>query len=697
MTNWKGCFTAVVCAGLLVSAAHAERTPGRFLTAVNVSARGSGERARIRFEERVRYIRHTLANNRREVIIEFEPVVAPLAAADIQRQRNVIHPAAPAESIIEQVIFDGGPPATLEVRFSARSEVIVRPGSDGRTIDVFFRGDRPSRPVAITPRPQSAQPEQPAGAGPVAELVQRSRDHLTAGEVEPALASLQSALALPEAPETQEALELLGVARERNGQLAHAKAEYQAYLARYPDSEGATRVEQRLRTLLSARSTPRSGQTADTEASKSSFELDGFGSLALIYRRDTRETDFTGDILTNDTALSDLFFGWRGRSDRWDVRGEFSGSYEYSLLAQQTNEARVRALSFEAAPADGHWFLEAGRQTANNLGAIGRFDGIRYGYAINDSLGLRMIAGTSVDLFTSSTPSINKPLLGVGAEFSALEERLNGEVFVVHQRAHDLSDRSAVGGGIRYIDDHWFGSVFVDYDFDFGSVNTISAIGNWRVVEGTTLNVFVDHRNAPILTTSNALIGQTSQDLDALRDRFGESELGQLAEDRTGTSTQATLGLTQQLSSGLQIAGDFTISQFSSTEDSAGVAATEGTGSEPSYFLQLIGSDVLVEGDTMVVGLRHFDGRLLRTSSLLTSWRVAVSRSLRIQPRINVSYREPTLGESYMQVRPILRMDWRWRSFTFDLEANGEWIEERAIDSGDETGWGVAAGIRMDF
>ena len=48
----------------------------------------------------------------------------------------------------------------------------------------------------------------------------------------------------PEFPQRAQAQELLGLARERNGQLAHAKAEYEEYLRRYPQGEAADRVSQ---------------------------------------------------------------------------------------------------------------------------------------------------------------------------------------------------------------------------------------------------------------------------------------------------------------------------------------------------------------------------------------------------------------------------------------------------------------------
>ena len=51
--------------------------------------------------------------------------------------------------------------------------------------------------------------------------------------------------------------ELLGVAREYNGQFAHAVAEYQQYLEDYPQAEDAKRVKQRLTALITAPEKPK--------------------------------------------------------------------------------------------------------------------------------------------------------------------------------------------------------------------------------------------------------------------------------------------------------------------------------------------------------------------------------------------------------------------------------------------------------
>ena len=56
---------------------------------------------------------------------------------------------------------------------------------------------------------------------------------------------------------SQDALEFLGLARERKAQLAQAKLVYRDYLERYPDGEGAERVRQRLLALITVRKQPR--------------------------------------------------------------------------------------------------------------------------------------------------------------------------------------------------------------------------------------------------------------------------------------------------------------------------------------------------------------------------------------------------------------------------------------------------------
>ena len=83
-------------------------------------------------------------------------------------------------------------------------EFLVRASADGRSI------------VVSIPAAQAAG-EHEARAG---RLMGEARRAMTAGEVDRAILLYTSVLSLPETTQTADAMELLGVARERNGQLA---------------------------------------------------------------------------------------------------------------------------------------------------------------------------------------------------------------------------------------------------------------------------------------------------------------------------------------------------------------------------------------------------------------------------------------------------------------------------------------------
>ncbi|MDH3577611.1 MAG: SPOR domain-containing protein, partial [Gammaproteobacteria bacterium] len=77
-------------------------------------------------------------------------------------------------------------------------------------------------------------------------LMQDARKSMVAGDISRAIQIYTKVLQQPEHMRMAEAQEYLALAREKNGQMAHAKAEYQRYLSLYPDNEGAVRVNQRL-------------------------------------------------------------------------------------------------------------------------------------------------------------------------------------------------------------------------------------------------------------------------------------------------------------------------------------------------------------------------------------------------------------------------------------------------------------------
>ena len=110
--------------------------------------------------------------------------------------------------------------------------------------------------IAIAPATAAQGQTRAAAGGPVGngeeirKLMADARRAMIAGELSRAVQIYTKVLQQPGHEYLAEAQEYLALARERNGQIAHAKAEYQRYLDLYPDTEGAARVQQRLAALL---------------------------------------------------------------------------------------------------------------------------------------------------------------------------------------------------------------------------------------------------------------------------------------------------------------------------------------------------------------------------------------------------------------------------------------------------------------
>ena len=101
---------------------------------------------------------------------------------------------------------------------------------------------------------ESPDTARTAGNDEIAELMNEARRAMTAGELSRAVQIYTKVLQQPPNDFQRAAQEFLALARERNGQIAHAKAEYERYLEVYPDGEGAERVRQRLSALVASRS-----------------------------------------------------------------------------------------------------------------------------------------------------------------------------------------------------------------------------------------------------------------------------------------------------------------------------------------------------------------------------------------------------------------------------------------------------------
>ncbi|MBW9271306.1 MAG: hypothetical protein K1566_16835 [Candidatus Thiodiazotropha sp. (ex. Lucinisca nassula)] len=550
----------------------------------------------------------------------------------------------------------------------------------------------------------------------ITKMMDMIRRTITAGDYAKAVRLLEALLEEPDNIYTQEALELLGLSRERNGQIAHAKGEYRLYLEKYPEGEDAERVRQRLLGLETApqrpketlRKRPKPGEPGSEEDEERAI-WDVYGSFSQNYRRDKIDSPFVEDedSISRSEIESFVDFNARRRSEEYDMRMKVTGSYIYDLLDDGENDTTLSDAYIDVEHLDSRTSAKFGRQRLRSSGILNRFDGLVLGYELTPDINIRASAGLPVERSRDTFLHDHKQFAGISGDFSSIFENWDASLFIVEQRVDGLVDRRAVGGEVRYYDPQKSLFSLVDYDIFHKELGIFMLQTNLRLENKTSLYLNLDYRTSPILMTSNALSGQSDPDsflpiesIEELQDFYSDDEIYDLALDRTAKSSSISLGVTHPFSDSLQLSGDFTASKTGETPASGGVLATEATDTEFFYSFQVIKNDLLKQGDIGVFTLRYSDSDTSDTYRVGVSSRYPITNAWRVNPRLDVSYRENKENDgTRFTVSPFLRMDYRLRKdFTFELEGGMNWFEE---DDGTEvtnfTDFFFYAGYRWDF
>jgi hypothetical protein len=554
--------------------------------------------------------------------------------------------------------------------------------------------------------------ELPPGSGLLTEANQAFSD----ANYNRAVALYTKILAQEENQDTAYALEYLGLARERKNQLAHAKAVYSDYLRRYPEGDDYNRVNQRLQALLSIGREPVLRQIADNgrNSDRSAWTIYGSSSSTYRYadisidRNGDRGFDRSDDYSTQSDLLSRLDITARTSGSEWALETRVGGGYLHDFFDEDDPGGRhgddvlLSELSVEVSHRASDTVLRAGRQYSSGDGVLGRFDGLRAEIPIAQNWQINLVGGRPVDLVTdTSVDSSERWFYGASADYSPEDSNWNYTAFATEGRIDGVLDRQAVGAELRYFSENNSLFALVDYDTNYQQLNTFMLIGNLTFPNGTALGATADYRQSPLLTTRNALIGQQADSIDELSKLYSDDEIMQLAEDRTADSHNITLSLTQPLGESSRLY--FAVSEFDygDTQTSGGVEGYEGTGSEYSYEIQLITSNLIQKNDTHVFRLRYFDGTRTQRTGFGINSRVLLGDHWRLQPRIWVEYRDnASNGSSQWSIRPSVRMQYTWaRRYHFELEYGRDWSRRDIPLLGDEdvSGNYFLSSYRVDF
>jgi len=597
------------------------------------------------------------------------------------------------------------PPVTATTAAPAPSEVpSATPAEETPPVALVTPPATPSPITTPAPLPPSPPPAASLPADPdAATLIAQAREALNNGENTKAVALLDQVLRRPPSASSQEAQELIGVARERAGDTRRAKAEYDLYLKVYPTGEGADRVRQRLANLDTP--TVQAGAPAKRERPTQTLF---FGSISQYYYKgnskvETKPFDINGNPLNTDTLtfedqsalITNVDLNARIRSERFDQRVVFRDTNTINFLKDQDNDNRLNAAYYDLQDKQVGYGMRLGRQPGNIAGILLPFDGATVSYNINPRWRANVRTGQLVDYYSD----FKKDFWSVSLDVGPFAENWTGTVYTERQEEDNMLDRQAVGTEIRYLDQRHSILALLDYDTSYDVLNIGTLQGTWQTESKLIYNFLIDQRKSPPLMTTNALIGETMyKSLNSLRRDFTEDQIRQFAEARTAEVKQYQFGVTYPVSN-WQLSGDVLKTNISGTETINNVPGAPGTGDQYTYSLQGTGTGVFGKRDSLTIRGSYVTAETFDGYGLSVFQRSLLGQHWTLD--LNVVYYEQTddMDTHFTRTIPTIKVGYLIKpNLVFEVEYGVETTVSESNTSNDTTTRQFGSiGYRWDF
>ena len=695
--------------------ALAQDVPDRVLEDVSAETDGQCSRVTIGFADRIQYRDATVEGQGSEARLRVDT-----QSARSPPERESLAPPA-GTPLVRSISYERdavGP--VLSVTFARDVHYRVTLGPQGRSV-VLLLSDIPGTACA-SPAPA------PLGEADRATLAQLEADAEAAivdRRDAAALEMLGRMLAYPDNEFTPRALELTGLVQARNGRTEEARRSFQDHLARVPADPGRSRVEQRLAAIEGpAREQAAAARAGGTlEEVEKGWKTDLRGVISQFYYRDESHSEIVDarrpdvdEIIDNrlnvDQILNsiDATLETSKGDTRIAMRGSGQATFDYrpvSLVAGVRgggDTERITNLYVEVEDGGSGLAARVGRQWLTTSGVFGRFDGANLGVDVTSNIRLGAVAGFPVQTPRDTHVDDDRYFYALSVDVAWPDQNLETGIYWLDQRSHGLTDRRAIGLTARYSKDKLNVFGIVDYDIHFNRLSSAYVALNYMMSEKTSVTLTADYFHYPQLTTTSAILGQPEPDLDIVKQRFDRDFIKQLAKDRSQAYRSVAVTWSQVLSPTWQLNTDFTVTRTSSAPASGGAREVEGSGTEFYTGAQLVGTDLLMKGDTMTFGMRYADVAKFKIVAADIGAFFPVTDRLRIDPRIRAGYRDDKIGTGRTwNILPSIRAVYRLTSSTeLDFEAGRNWIDQNINDpvtsgSKDETSWYVNFGYRFSF
>lgn len=713
---------------------------------------------KVNFNIRIRYAHHFPLDGGNELRVTVNPVDRDQLIALQMKKREAVRAPDNKLAAIKAIDFETrqGSGSVLRIQFEHPVAYRVAQSSDVQSIIVAISGPNPSaackpefpsaaggvrtavvpdRPPPRVPTAGVERPKQRA-AGKISDTDLRSaaaamdeaRAALKKNNLDSAIGLLTKVLKYPENEYSAEAQELLGLARQRNSQLAAATAEYEDYLRRYPTGEASERVRQRLAGIATASGGPseklrtptaqigdkrakgrwtsgENGETAWTFTSSTSvfyIRDDSFRVRDPTLAPDPNADADAHQVHQNELLSSvDALATWSNDQTRGKFR--FSGTEEHRFDPSSVDRFGVAALFAEMEVKDWDVLGRVGRQVRNTGGVLGRFDGGLLSWQGLPWAKFNVVAGSPVLSRFDLPFKDQKWFYGASIDFGPFLGGMEASLYAIEQRDRSLIDRQAVGTELRYFDQTKSMFATVDYDIHFQRLNAAIFSGSWTLPDQSTIFGGADYRKTPFLSTWNAMLNQPFTTLyDMLRYQTKE-ELQQLALDQTPTYKSAMIGYSRPLNENFQISADATIVNL--TQPIALSAVATGlpnlpAGNEYYYSTQLMASNLLKQGDVYSMALRY--SQLVNSNMYVIDFntRYPLFEDFSVSPRLRLGFRDGRgIDLKEYTALPSLLVDYYWtKSLSFEAEVGWQQIWSKQAGVKDNNGeLFLTFGVRYDF
>ena len=652
----------------------------------------------IDFFTQVRYLRHSPTNESSslQIFLDFPQ----LTVAPTQRESL----SSPPSDLVPgfTVNYPDQKTNSIGIKFKKPVKFRITPDSSGRGIVIHVPLEKMAEPQAqevpapITEAAIVDIPSIPQGMSVndyAGKLVAESRVAAGLGDYAKAIQLLNAALNFPPHAYSQNAQELIGVAREKNGELAKAKAEYNLYLSLYPEGDGVKRVRQHIADIDEA-----SKSKTTAKAKKPTREISEttvYGSWDQYYY-DAHSHNYESDPTTNShshdqsSLMSSLNLTARSRQNQYDSKLVYRNRQTMDFLPQigsskHSNRDRTDAAYAEVANSEVDYLVRAGRQSGNSGGVLGRFDGGLLRYGLTSKLRVNLVAGT----LDEYKVDYKRHFYGINLDIGPLAENWSGNTFFINQETDNVTDRRAVGGELRYFKNDRSVYSLVDYDTMFHRLNTFMVQGNLQAEDTTNYNVLYDHRKSPILQMINSLSSvpvapgspQPTTIRQALQQGQTEELLRSLAIANTLDTDLYLLGVTRQITPRWQLGADVQLSRVSGGDSTAAVAAATNAllennpfidpltlqnlsnsfagGNTYTYHVQAVGLDTLFKNDTSIISASITTGPTSLVESVVLTNIMVPRENWRLDSSIKLTRIDTDPSTMQYVVSPTMRASYR--------------------------------------